>query len=164
MRTHLGDAPVFQHHNAVSMHDGGKPMCNHKAGATAHECLQRFLNSAFAFSVKIGSGFVKYQDARVSKERARNGDALPLSARESNAAFADGGFVTLGHGFDEAVCIGGAGSPVHAFHRRAGIGVANVVCNSAIKEEDVLFNDAEDLAEGCKFNIAEVASVECDCS
>ena len=53
---------------------------------------------------------------------------------------------------------------MHAFHWRAGIGVANVVCNGAIKEEDVLFNDAQDLAEGGEFNVAEAASVEGDCS
>ena len=164
MRAHLSDAPIFQYHNAVCMHNGGQAMRNHKAGATAHECLQCLLNGAFAFGVKIGRCFVKDQDARIGKKCSCDGDALPLTTRESNAAFADGGFVTLGHCFDEAVCIGGVGSPVHAFHGRAGIGVANVVCNGAIKEEHVLFNDAQDLAEGGEFNVAEAASVEGDCS
>ena len=36
--------------------------------------------------------------------------------------------------------------------------------DQAVASYPALFNDAEDLAEGCKFNIAEVASVECDCS
>ena len=69
---------------------------------------QRALHNLLALRVERAGGLVEQQDARVADEGARDGDALPLAARELRAVGARRGGEPVGEGGDEVPCVGGA--------------------------------------------------------
>ena len=58
-------------------------------GAPAHQPAERLADRLLGFAVERGGGFIEQQDRRVLQEGARDGDALPLSAGQLDAAVAD---------------------------------------------------------------------------
>ena len=60
-------------------------------------------DALFGLRVHGGKGIVEDQDARIADDGAGDGAALFLSAGESDAAFADDGFVFVGEAFDVGV-------------------------------------------------------------
>ena len=65
-----------------------KPMRDDERRAVVHQLLQRILDEALGLGVERGGRFVEDQDRRILQQRARDRDALPLSAREQHAAIA----------------------------------------------------------------------------
>ena len=59
-------------------------------------------------------------------ERARDADALPLTARELNAALTDGRIVALRQAADELIAVGVAGGRNHLVVGGVGAPVADV--------------------------------------
>src|SRR6185295_15489070 len=58
-------------------------------GAAAHQACECLLDQRLGVRVERARGLVQDQDARVLEQSAGNGDALPLAARELDAALAD---------------------------------------------------------------------------
>ena len=70
-------------------------------GPPAHQAGQRFAYRFFGFAVKRGGRFIEQQDRRVLQERARDGNALTLTARQLDAAVADHGCKSFRQCLDE---------------------------------------------------------------
>ena len=75
------------------------------------------LDDALALVVERAGRLVEDQDARVGDQRARDGDALALAARQARAALADDGVVALGQLEDEFVRAGELRRRDHPLHR-----------------------------------------------
>src|SRR6267143_7176466 len=97
----LGDTARVQHDDAAGPLDSGEPMCDHERCAALHERLERLLDVALGFAVQSGGGLVENQHRRVLEERARDGEPLPLPAREAHAVLPDHGLEALCHFADE---------------------------------------------------------------
>ena len=87
-----------------------------------------------------------------------------LSARESRAAFADLGLVTLGELFDHVVDLGGLAGGDHVLEAGVRVGHDQVVVERAGEEDGLLRDDAEDAAEFVGGKGADVLAVEGDLS
>ena len=102
------------------MFECGKAMGNGKGRASLHESIKGFLYLRFCLGIHAGGGFIENENARVSQDRARNGDALSFAAREPNAAFTYGCVVTIGQAEDKIVgigCFGGCDDFRRVMHR-----------------------------------------------
>ena len=65
-------------------------------GAALHQRPQRVVDLLLDLHVDGAGGVVEHEDRRVDQQRAGDGDALALAARERVAALADDGVVALG--------------------------------------------------------------------
>ena len=65
--------------------------------------FERGLDHPLAFGVERARRLVEQQQRRVLQHRARDRDALPLAAREANAALAEEGPVAVRQRADEVV-------------------------------------------------------------
>src|SRR3989344_7246410 len=87
------DATAFEDGNHVGVHDRREAMRNDECGAVFHENLGRLLDKPFAFGVEMTRCFVENQDPRIAQDRARDADALALTARQFDPPLADNGIV-----------------------------------------------------------------------
>ena len=90
------DATFVQQHDQVCVAHCADALCDDEAGASVHQLVERLLDLIFCFSVYCAGAVVKNQNARVEQQRARDGDALLLSAAQADAAFTDECFVAVG--------------------------------------------------------------------
>ena len=74
--------------DALRDHEGG-------AARVAHQPVERGLDRHLGLGVDGGGAVVEDEQARIGEQRARDGDALPLPAREPDAALADDRVVAL---------------------------------------------------------------------
>src|SRR5262249_34659694 len=86
MRAVLDQAAGIEGDDAVGGAHGGEPMRDDQHGAPLGDALHIVLDDALALIVERARRLVEDQDARIADERARDGDALPLAAREQGAA------------------------------------------------------------------------------
>ena len=93
--------------------------------------------------VRPARSVVEDQDARIGENRARDGDALALSAREAHAALADDGVVAELELRDELVAVSDAARLADLLHRGARLRECDVLANGAIEQEIVLQHDAQ---------------------
>ena len=97
----LHDSSGLQHDDAVEIAHRRQPMRDGDHGAPAHQAAERFADRFLGFAVERRGGLVEQQDRRVLQERARNGDALALAARQLDAAVADHGRDAVRQRLDE---------------------------------------------------------------
>ncbi|KAK1241728.1 hypothetical protein MKX07_007551 [Trichoderma sp. CBMAI-0711] len=99
----LQQLALAQHENDIRILHRRQPMRdNHHRPALAGPLKGR-LDKLLALRVERASRLVEQQDVRVADERAGDGDALLLAARERDAAGANVGVVAFGEGDDEVV-------------------------------------------------------------
>ena len=79
------DATVLHDENLVGVPDGRETMGDDQRSPAAHQVRERILNQPLAFGVECGCGFVEDQDRRILEHGPRDGDALPLAARQLRA-------------------------------------------------------------------------------
>ena len=89
MVAYFHDRAVAHHDDTIGALDRRQPMRDHERRAPLHQVRERGLNSALRLGVERRGGFVENQHGRVLEQCARNRDALPLPAREQQAALAD---------------------------------------------------------------------------
>src|SRR6516162_4414464 len=77
----LDQAAAIEGDDAVRRSHGREPVRDHQHRAPLGDLLHVLLNDAFALIIEGAGRLVENQDARVSDECARNGDALALAAR-----------------------------------------------------------------------------------
>ena len=85
----LDDAAVLHDGDGVDAPDGGEPVRHQHGGAALHDALQRLLQHALGLGVQRAGGLVQQQHGGVLEHRARDGDALLLTAGELQTAIAD---------------------------------------------------------------------------
>ena len=73
---------------------------------SCHQPLERVLDQPLALGVERGRGFVEQQHRRIAQQRAGDGDALALAARQARAAFAHEGVEPFGKRAQELCRIG----------------------------------------------------------
>ncbi len=84
--------------------------------------VERVVDRVLDLDVDGAGGVVEHEDRRVDEQRAGDGDALALAARERVAPLADDGVVAVGELHDEVVGVGrlGRGHDLLDRWRRAG--------------------------------------------
>ena len=73
------------------------------------------MTGLFGGRVQTRGRLVENQDGRIANDRAGNGNALALTARERDAALAHHGVVAVGHFFDEFMRVGQFGGAPDLF-------------------------------------------------
>ena len=71
------------------MHDRREPVRDHQRGAALAQFGDRFLHVVLGFRVERRGRLVEQDDRRILDQRARDRDALALSAGELQAVLAD---------------------------------------------------------------------------
>ena len=85
----LSDHSFLKHDDRVRLADCAQAMRDHDRGATGAEPPEIILNRALGLGVECAGRFVKNEDGRIVVNRARNRDALLLSAGKGEAGFAN---------------------------------------------------------------------------
>ena len=81
MATAFGNAAVAQNEDAVGRHDGRESMRDDKGRAAFGQARQRLLDLFLVLGIERGGRFVQDEDGSVLQQRARDCDALALTAR-----------------------------------------------------------------------------------
>ena len=89
MRAALGDHALVEHQDLVGVDDGRQPVGDDQRRAPLRDALERGLDFALGEAVERRGRLVEHQDRRRFQNRARDGDALLLAARQFQAALAD---------------------------------------------------------------------------
>jgi hypothetical protein len=107
------------------------------------QVVERLLDFLLGLGIDRRGGLVEDQDARVDQQRAGDGDALALAARQALAAFADQRIVAVRQAQDEVVGMGGAGGGDDLLARGVGLAVGDVLGNGAEEQEGLLQHQAD---------------------
>src|SRR5207237_6634522 len=99
---------AFQDQNLIGALNRREAVSNDERRATTPQRLQPVLNQRFALAVEARSRFIENQNFRLSQNRSRDGDALPLPAGKLDPALADDRVVFLLKAFDELFAVGDA--------------------------------------------------------
>ena len=103
-----------------------------------HQRFERALHQSFAFGVEGRGRLVQKQHRRVFQDRAGDGEALALAARQRDAALAELRIVALRQGGDEAVRGRLPGGGDDRLARRVGRAIGDVVGDARPEDERVL--------------------------
>src|SRR5437868_5669732 len=106
MRALLDDLAAVEHQDAIEAAHRRQPVRDHDRGPAPHQPLHRLLDQAFRFRIEARGRLVQDQHRRVRQKRPRQRHALPLAARQFDAAFADQGAVAFRQPQDEVVRVG----------------------------------------------------------
>ena len=139
----LGRPPVGHEHDAVGEAQRRAPVGDEHGGAVDHDLAQRGVDLLLGARVDRRRGVVEHQDPRVGDHRARDRDALALTAREREPALADDGVVPVGQLGDELVRTGDARGPFDLVVGGVGTPVRDVGAHGVGEEERVLEHDAD---------------------
>src|SRR5262245_19906320 len=83
------DTALVQRDDAVAIADGREAMRDDDDSAPTHDVAHVRLDDLLALIIERARRLVEYQDARLPRERARNRDALALTAGEVGTALLD---------------------------------------------------------------------------
>ena len=158
----LHHAAFVQHEDAVGIDHAGEPVRHDEHRAPAHEACERVLNHRLVLGIDRGERLVQQQDRRIPQQRAGDGDALALPAREADAALTDHRIVGLRQAGDEAVRVGRPCGRFHLGVARVRLAEANVLRCRAVEEVGVLVDDAEARAQCSAVKRAQVLAAEQD--
>ena len=122
---------------------------------------KRLADRLFGFAVERGGRFIQQQDRRVLQEGARDGDALPLPARDLDPAIADHGRHALGKIFDE-IATRRDRRAQHLVIGRVRPSVADVFHDRAVEQRDVLRHHRDRLAQALLRHPRNVLAVDRD--
>ena len=82
MRPEADLTPLVQHQNAVGIHDGGNPLGDDDGCRVFVAAGQRFAQRRVGAVVKGGGAVIQYQQLRLTGQRPRDQQPLPLAAGE----------------------------------------------------------------------------------
>src|SRR5688500_17613696 len=89
MSSALHDTAAVEHENLRRMLDRGETMGDDEDGPSLEQAIDRFLNEPLRFGIERGGSLIEDENRRIDEERARDRDALPLSARQAGAALSE---------------------------------------------------------------------------
>ena len=95
-------------------------------------------------------------------QRAGDGEALALAARQVRAAFFDHGVIALRQADDEFVRPGEFGGGDHPFERHGGIGQRDVLTNRAVEQQVLLQHHADLAAQPGRIDLSDIDSIDQD--
>src|SRR2546423_3457800 len=138
MRAAFDYLAAFQYQDLIRTADRRKTVGDDESGTAPAQRLQSILDQRFALTVEARRSFVKNQYFRLGKNCASNRHALPLSARQLHAAFADNGVITIGKTVDKLLAVGDVAGFDDLFPGCVWVSKANVLRDSTVKEEVIL--------------------------
>mmetsp|Transcript_6267 Transcript_6267/g.9457 ORF Transcript_6267/g.9457 Transcript_6267/m.9457 type:complete len:503 (+) Transcript_6267:362-1870(+) len=144
MSAALDDAAVLEDDNLVRIDDGGEAMGDDDRRPSHHQTVQGLLHQLLVLRVERRRRLVEQQDLGVLEQRARDGDALLLSAGKHDAALSALRVVALGERLDEVVGVGEARGLLNA-RVRADLGAVHDVVLDRHGEEHRLLRHKADL-------------------
>src|SRR5579884_1696394 len=130
--------------------------------SSSHDLLKRGNQISFGPNIERAGRLVENEKRSIFQKCARDGKALPLSAGEARASFADLGVVALRQSQNEfmGVSCSGCSNDLRAARIEAPVG--NVVSNCGGKEYGLLADDGELLAQRRDAEAVQVNAVEQD--
>ena len=158
----LDDDARLQHHDPVGIRDGGEAVGDGDDRAALPHLEEAVLDVALGLGVERRGRLVEDEDRRVLEERPRDPDALLLTARELQPAFADRGLVTLGQREDEIVDLRRPRSTLDLGSRGLGASVGDVVEHRVVEEHGILRDDADLGVEARLRDVAQVLAIDPD--
>ena len=158
----FGDDSALDDGDLVGVADGAETMGDGDDGLALHELFEGVDDEFFGFAVERGGGLVEQEDGAVADHDAGDADALALAAGEGRAAIADQGVVAERHGHDEVVGVGELGGRDDLFLRRVGAAEGDVLEDGSAKEDGVLQDVADLVAQMLEFVVADVLAVDVD--
>ena len=103
MRPLLGNAAVVHDHDPVRQAKGRLAVCDQQHGLGSEGVTQGVVDRLLRAGVDGARRIVQDEDARVGEDRARDRDALTLSAGQAEPTLADHGVVSPGQGTHELI-------------------------------------------------------------
>ena len=137
----------MEHGDAVGIAHGRDAVRNENRCASAHDLAQMIENLVFGLGVDTGQRVVEDQDARIANERAGDGDALFLPARERDTALPDHRLVLVRKALDVGGNIGGLGGGADLLIGRIFHAEGDVFANRVAEQERFLRNEADVAAQ-----------------
>ena len=159
MRACFNNLSFVYHDDAVGVAHGAQAVGNDEHGAFLANVLHVLLNDGFALVVKGAGGFVKYQNAWVSEQGTRDGDALTLATTQGAALLAHMGVVALGQFADKFMRTGQLRHTHHRFNRRGRVGDGDVLAHATVEQQVFLQHHADLPAQLRCINQADVYAV-----
>src|SRR3990170_4537919 len=155
-----GNPAALDHENLVGAYHGREPVRDNDGGASREQVVDRRLDEPLAFAVEIARRLVEYEHARVAQYRARDRDALLLTAGKFDAALADFGVVAVWKLRYELVRVRKPPRALDLLVSRARVAVRDVVAKRSRKQKRFLQNHPDFAAQISHAQIAHVDSVE----
>ena len=151
---------ALEHDDAVRVGHARKTVGDDQRGAAALQMIERLLDGRFVFRVNTRQGFVQHQDRCVLEQRAGDGQALALPARQAHAALTDERRVAIGQLENELMRVGGAARRLQLLRCGPRPRDVQVVSDAAIKQVRVLRNHGDLASQHVDRQVAQVVSVE----
>ena len=142
--------PVPGTREPVRAADRREPVSDHERGPPRQQPLQPQLDRPLGSHVDVRGRLVEDQDARLRQERAGEGDQLPLSGRERDAALADLRLEAPGEAPDEVAGADRVGRRLDLVVARIRSPEPNVLAHGAREEESLLRHDPELAAQAAR--------------
>src|SRR5687767_4824888 len=108
MGSTLYDTATVEHEDLRRVLDRGETMGDDEHRPPLEQPIDRLLDEPLRFGIERGGRLVEDENRRIDEERARDRDALPLSAGQASAALSEQGVVALGKLADETMRVRGA--------------------------------------------------------
>ena len=118
-----------------------------KRRAPLRQPVERLLDHRLVLGIDRGQRLVEDQDRRVAQQRPRDRQALPLAARQLDAALADDRLVALRQLPDELVRVGVARRRFELGLRRVGLAEPQILLDRAVEQIGVLVHDRDQPAQ-----------------
>ena len=130
--------PAIHDADQIGADHGREAVRDDDRGAAAHQTAQRRLHLPLRIGVERRGRLVEQQDRRVLQHRARDGDALPLAAREPDAVLADRRVVALRQVADEVVGARRARGGLDLGVGRAEPAIGDIGAHGVVEQADLL--------------------------
>ena len=143
MRAALDDLAAFQHQNLIGAANRRQPVGDDEGRPPGAQRPQAVLDERFALAVEARRRLVEDEDAGIRQDGARDRDALPLAAREPDAALADDRVVLLLEPLDELVAVRDVADRLDLVAPGVRPRVGDVFRDGAVEQEVVLEHDAQ---------------------
>src|SRR6266851_1087108 len=143
MRAAFDYLATFQYQDLIRTANRRKTVGDDESRPAPTQRLQSILDQRFAFTVEARGSLVKNQYFRLGENCASNRHALALSARQLHSAFTDNGVIPIGKAVDKLLAVGDAADFDNLFPGGVWVSEADVLRDSAIKQEVILEYYAE---------------------
>ena len=162
MRSALDDGALRENDNLIRIPHRAQPMGDDETGAAPP--AEVIVDAGLGYGVEGRRGLVQDEDGRVARERARNLEALALSAAEVASAFFDQRVVLAEAGHDLGVDRGVTQGARDLVFLDGRVPQGHVLPHGALEESDILIDVGEHSGKMARGNFIHRAPVDGDLS
>lgn len=156
------DLAVAHAHDLVRVAHGAEPVRDHQHRAALHQRVQRLLDLRLVLAVQRTGRLVEHQEVGVGHDCARDGDALPLPARQVQAAAAHARVQAAAHLRDEVAAVGDLRGLLDLAGRPLFPGLRDVLHDAVVEESRTLRHDGHARVQAADVLVLQLAPVERD--